>query len=154
MWLLPVVAWRHGFVLAARTPLRILVAVPDARDAATGADGLTAARRSRGKQEKEDKSGNILLAPSIEPRFLRRPGMNGTNRPRAHCELSTPVRCAVYGLYLGDSAYFFGSCRPSPHAGRRPFGRAILPYRELYAFVRKTATQRITTPHVAPCTTQ
>src|SRR5258706_10334397 len=94
MWLLPVVARRHGFLLAARTPLRILVAVPDARDAATGADGLTAARRSRGKQEKEDKSGNILLAPSIEPRFLRRPGMNGTNRPRAHCELSTPVRCA------------------------------------------------------------
>jgi hypothetical protein len=69
MWLLPVVPRRHGFLLAARTPLRDLVMDKDARAGATGADCRTAARRSRGKAEKEDKSGNILLAPSMKPRF-------------------------------------------------------------------------------------
>ena len=67
MWLLPVAARRHGFFVAARTPLRTRIAERAPGDAATGADWRTAARRSRGKYAAIGESGNILLAPSMRP---------------------------------------------------------------------------------------
>jgi len=65
--LLPVSARRHNVLVAARTPLRDLVVAAVVREAATGADCRIAARRSREKElkaQKQDKSVNILLAPS------------------------------------------------------------------------------------------
>jgi len=96
MWLLPVVLRRQELLQAARTPLRSRAKERDARGLATDADCRTAARRSRGnaarEDKKQDKSEDILLAPSIRPRLLRDPSRDGTNGRRAHCELSKPAR--------------------------------------------------------------
>ena len=139
MWLLPVVPRRHGLLLAARTPLRDLVMEKDARAGATGADCRTAARRSRGKAKKKDKSGNILLAPSMKPRFcadLR--GMKQVGPGRiAICQ--SERRCAVYGIYLCKIAYSQALNGVPCGQISQTFHALILPYREHYAFGLETA---------------
>jgi len=65
MWLLPVVLRRQTVLAAPRTPLRDLVLERGTGKAATGAVWRIAARRSRAKAKFEDKSKNILSAPSL-----------------------------------------------------------------------------------------
>ena len=60
IWLLPVVLRRQTVLQAARTPLRIRAEERDARLDATEADCRTAARRSREKDTRKDKSECIL----------------------------------------------------------------------------------------------
>jgi hypothetical protein len=69
-----------------------------------------AARRSRANAEKpevskQDKSGNILSAPSMKSRLLREPAIREASRPEWHCDLSRQAAGAVHGEYLGKIAY-------------------------------------------------
>jgi len=136
-----VVVRRQSALLAARTPLRTLIVGADACVAVTGADCLTATRRSRGKDAAQDKSKNILLAPSMKARFLRGPSRNGTCGPRAHCDLSTPAKRRLRALPSGNylEAGLSEPLRDGSKPGdSRPDRGLILSYGTLYAFGRKT----------------
>jgi hypothetical protein len=116
-----------------------------------------AARRSRAKaqkpkEEKQDKSGNILLAPSMTPRLLRNGRMDGANRHAPHCDLSTQAPQYRTRIIPRGNCVFAGSTLVTKLKKANISGRFILPYRRSYAFAGKTAASRINTPHITPCT--
>jgi hypothetical protein len=108
MWLLPLVLRRQEPLQAARTPLRIRAKERDARGLATDADCRTAARRSRGnaakEDKKQDKSKDILLAPSIKTAPSARPVQRWDKRAARALRIVKAGAFAVCGEKLGRTA--------------------------------------------------